>query len=198
VKIFAALAGAAVAAGLMLGCGGPPPVTAGGRESPVPYLPPPTRLDSVFVLEWGGVPPEDTVVRVAKGRRRVILIRRGPPDNSLFARVEVPVSAFAAAGADSVPIAVRPLPGRYGVDLEFPADSSTRVELAFSYALTFVAPAGARAAYGSDLEFEKALLIARLETDGRITFLPTTSPGADIVTATVSLPGRYVVAAPRR
>jgi hypothetical protein len=198
VKISVALAGTAVVAGLALGCGGAQPVvTANGRESPTPYLPPPTRLDSVFVLEWGGVPPEDTVVRMAKSKRRVILIRRGAPDNSLFARLEVPPAAF-SGGPDTVAIAITPRPGRYGVDLEFPADSTTRIELAFSYALAFVAPAGARAAYGSDLEFEKALLIARLDPDGRITFLPTTSPGADIVTATITRPGRYLVAAPRR
>jgi hypothetical protein len=198
VKIPAPLPWAAVAGALVAGCGGGPRIAAGGgREAPVPYLPPPTRLDSVFVLELGGVPPEDTVVRVPAGRSRVILVRRGPPDNSLFARLELPKGAFPATGSDSFPVSIRPQLGRYGLDLELRADSSARIGLTFSYALAFVAPAGARARYGSDLEFEKALLIARLDPGGRVTFLPTTSPGADLLTATVTGPGRYIVAAPR-
>jgi hypothetical protein len=166
-----------------------------GRGAPTPRLPPPTRLDSVFVLESNGAEPEDTVVKVPMARGRVILVRRGAPDNSLFAQVDVIPTV--KGRADTIQIAIRPRPGRYGVDLEFTADSGTRVSLTFSYALNFVAPGGARARYGSDLEFEKVLLIARLDPDGRVTFLPTTSPGADLVTATVGGPGRFVVAAPR-
>lgn len=196
-KISGPFAGAAVAAGLALvGCGGGQRVAAGGRDAPVPYLPPPAQIEAVFVLEASGVPPEDTTLKIAAGQRRVILIRRGAPDNSLFARVEL-AATKPVSGADSFPVAIRPLPGRYGVELELPADSTSRVALTFSYALSFVAPAGARERYGSDLEFEKALLIARLDPNGRVTFLPTTSPGADLLTATVPGPGRYLVAAPR-
>ncbi len=163
----------------------------------MPRLPPPTRIDSIFVLESSGVEPEDTVVKMAVAKGRVILVRRGPPDNSLFARIDVPAIAAVSAGADSLEITIRPRPGRYGVDLDFKGDSASRIALTFSYALSFVAPAGARARYGSDLGFEKVLLIARLESSGRVTFLPTTSSGADLVTATLPGPGRYIVAAPR-
>jgi hypothetical protein len=166
-----------------------------GRGAPTPRLPPPTHIDSVFVLESSGAEPEDTVVKVPLAQGRVILVRRGAPDNSLFAQVDV--KRATSGRTDTLQIAIRPRPGRYGVDLEFTADSATRVSLTFSYALNFVAPAGARARYGSDLEFEKVLLIARLDSSGRVTFLPTTSPGADLVTATVGSPGRYLVAAPR-
>ena len=149
------------------------------------------------MLESSGVAPEDTVAKVPVEKGRVIMVRRGPPDNSLFARIDVPTKVLPGNPGDSAEITVRPRPGIYGVDLEFQADSATRMTLTFSYALSFVAPAGARERYGSDLEFEKVLLIARLEPDGVVRFLPTTSPGADLVTATVTAPGRYLVAAPR-
>jgi hypothetical protein len=125
----------------------------------------------------------------------VVIVRRGAPDNSLFARVAVPAGV---PGADSIRLTLRPRPGLYGLDVEVHGTLPAGVELTMSYAVHFVAPEGARARYGSDLGFEKALFLAQASPDGRLTFLPTSRPGSDLVRATLVGPGRYLVAAPRR
>jgi hypothetical protein len=160
-----------------------------GGPNPVP-LPPDTVLDSVFVLESGGAPPDDTTLVILAGQRRTIVIRRGAPDNSLFARLVV-----APAPAERS-LTIRSRPGVYGVDIA--GDVGLGLDLVVSYALHFVAPAGARARYGGDLAFERALHVAQVHQDGRVSFLRTTRLGSDLVQATLSGPGRYVVAAPRR
>ncbi len=179
----------------VLGCGGGSRVATDPATVAIQRIPAPTRLDSVFVLESGGAPPEDTTVAIAAGRARVIIIRRGAPDNSLFAQLVVP--AGATAGTDSVRLTLRPRPGLYGVDLEVEGRLTAGAELTMSYAVHFVAPDGARARYGSDLGFEKVLYLGQAFPDGRFVFLPTTRPGSDLVTATLPGPGRYLVAAPR-
>ncbi|NOT09882.1 MAG: hypothetical protein HOP28_16940, partial [Gemmatimonadales bacterium] len=94
-------------------------------------------------------------------------------------------------------IALRPSPGTYGLDLELDTAGAPRSTLVFSYGAHFVAPAGARARYGSDLAFERALGIGMVSAAGMVTFLPTTRPGSDMVSARVAGPGRYLVVAPR-
>jgi hypothetical protein len=166
--------------------------------TPTARVPPPTRLDSVFVLESSGVPTDDTVVAVSAAERRVIILRRGAPDNSLFAEVAIAASDTTASpgSRDSLRIAIRPRPGLYGIDLT--ADRALAgPRLTFSYGVHFVAPPGARERYGGDLAFERMLLIARVEPDGRVVFLPTHRPGSDLLSATLPGPGRFVVAAPR-
>lgn len=182
------------AALLVAACGGGGAIgTGGSRTAPVPRVPPPSRLDAVYVLESSGVPADDTVVSFSRARGRVIVLRRGAPDNSLFA--EVAITGDSAA-SDSATVTVRPQPGVYGIDFDIPPRPSGVVRVTFSYGVHFVAPSGARTRYGSDLSFEEALSIARVEPDGRVVFLPTTRPGSDMVAAIVSGPGRYVVAAP--
>jgi hypothetical protein len=124
----------------------------------------------------------------------VIIIRRAAPDNSLFARLSIPANP---ASTDSTRVTIRPRPGLYGIDLEVQGPLAVGAQLTISYAVHFVAPAGARAHYGSELELEKALFVAQVALDGRLTFLPTLRPGSDLVTATLPGPGRYLVAAPR-
>lgn len=182
-------------AALALGCGGGPPPATGPTAKATQPVPAPTHLDSVFVLESGGAPPEDTTVAFASGTARVVIVRRGAPDNSLFARLVIP--AGTVAGADSVRLTLRPRPGLYGLDLEVAGTLPAGAELTMSYAVHFVAPEGARARYGSDLGFEKVLHLAQAFPDGRLTFLPTTRPGSDLVRAALPGPGRYLVAAPR-
>lgn len=155
-------------------------------------LPPDSHLDSVFVLESGGAPPDDTTVTIAPGAGRTIILRRGAPDNSLFARLVVP------AGPTERRLTIRPRPGWYGIDLDGAWAADAPIELVISYALRFIAPAGARTRYGSDLGFERALLLAQVAPDGRVHFLRTTRPGSDLVQAYLGGPGRFVVAAPRR
>ena len=151
-------------------------------------------IEAVFVLESGGTAPEDTVVVVPAGRGRVILVRRGAPDNSLFARIAIPPDS---ARADTIRVTVRPRPGVYGIDLESDRPLPAGVTLTISYALHFVAPAGARDRYGSDLGFERALYLGRVSADRQVVFLPTTRPGSDLLVATIPGVGRYLVSAPK-
>lgn len=183
-------------AALPLGCGGGSRPATGPTAKATLRVPAPTHLDSVFVLESGGAPPEDTTVAFAAGTARVVIVRRGAPDNSLFARLVIPPGT-GPAGTDSVRLTLRPRPGLYGLDLEVDGALPAGTELTMSYAVHFVAPEGARARYGSDLGFEKALHLAQAFPDGRLTFLPTARPGSDLVRATLPGPGRYLVAAPR-
>lgn len=178
-------------------CGGPPktvpaPVASGPVAAPPPRA---TTVDSVFALESSGSQPEDTVVAVAPGRGRTIVLRREPPDNSLFARLVL--AGGAATAGDSVRVSIKPRPGLYGIDLTLTGPTPASLVLSLSYAVHFVAPAGARARYGTDLEYEKALFVARAFPDGRLEFLPTTRPGSDLIEAVLPGPGRYLVAAPR-
>jgi hypothetical protein len=122
------------------------------------------------------------------------MVRRGAPDNSLFARIAIPPDT---ARTDSIRITVRPRPGVYGIDLESSGPLPVGISLTISYAIHFVAPAGARDRYGSDLGFERALYIAQATAAGRIEFLPTSRPGSDLVAAAIPGPGRYLVAAPK-
>jgi hypothetical protein len=180
---------------LSLGCGGGPRVAAGPTAVASARVPGPAHLDSTFVLESGGAQPEDTTVAIAAGSARVIIVRRGAPDNGLFARLAIP--AGGTSGGDSVRLTLRPRPGRYGIDIEVDGQLAAGAELTMSYAVHFIAPQGARAHFGSDLGFEKALYLAMELPDGRLAFLPTTRPGSDLVTAILPGPGRYLVAAPR-
>lgn len=150
--------------------------------------------DSVFILEVGGTPPADTVVRLAPGERRAIVLRHGPPDQAAFAVVEFGDSAF--TGGDSVEVTIRPRPGVFGLDI---GSSSAFREgtVTFKYARHFAAPLAARQRYGSDEQFERRLAVGRLPGDGRIILLPTRRPASDNVSAALDGPGAYVVAGPR-
>ena len=180
---------------LVAGCGGARQTSERPGAVATERTPPPSRLAAVFVLESGGAAPEDTTVTFAARQGRVIIVRRSPPDNSLFARVTVP--ADSTKGADSVRLTIRPTPGRYGIDLEVRGGLPRGAQLAMSYAVHFVAPAGAKARYESDLGFEKALFLAQVTGDSTITYLPTLRPGSDLISAAIPGPGRFVVAAPR-
>ena len=85
----------------------------------------------------------------------------------------------------------------YGIDLESDRPLPAGVTLTISYAVHFVAPAGARDRYGSDLGFERALYIARVNPDRQVVFLTSHRPGSDLLAATIPGPGRYLVSAPR-
>lgn len=145
----------------------------------------------MFVLESSGSQPDDTTLAIAGGRTRTVVIRREAPDNSLFARL-----TFQTAPGDSTRITIRPRPGLYGFDLLIDRPLPAGVAVALSYAVQFVAPAGARSRYGNDLEFERALFLARTDS-GRVEFLPSMRPGSDIIESMVPGPGRYLLAAPR-
>jgi hypothetical protein len=128
-----------------------------------------------------------------------VVVRRSGPDYGIFARLEFPVGVLGAAAAgNTAQLTIRPRPGLYSLDFGVLGTIlGGGATITFSYGAHFVAPAGARARYGSDLAFEKELAIGRLAEDGRVIFLPTSRPGSDMLTAELSGPGRYLVAAPR-
>ena len=164
----------------------------------LPPVLPPLPLAQVFVLEASGAAPEDTVVTVTPGAARVIVLRRSAPDFGLFATLELrPGGDTTVRAGPSIEVALQPTPGLYGLTLAFQGTVADSATITFSYGTHFVAPAGARERYGSNLAFEKMLVIGRVGDDGVVTFLPTTRPGSDMVRAPVAGPGRYLVAAPR-
>ncbi len=174
------------------------PIPASEPNRPAQRALPPLAVDRLYILESGGTPPEDTVVVYPAGAPRVIVLRRGPPDNGVFATLRFPVGSLAAAaGRDSIRITVRPRPGVFGLDLETDAAFVRGAEVEFSYAVHFISPAGARARYGSDIGFERELSIGRMPAGGLLSFLPTARSAADNLSAPLVGPGRYLVAAPR-
>jgi len=191
---------AGLAALLAVGsCGPPKAATVTTPEPPPPETPPPSRLDAVWVLESSGVRVDDTSFTMLAGQPRVIILRRGPPDNSRFAQVSFPTGVLQSSGAgtDSVAVTIRPRPGVYGLDLDVPGQVGVGAAITFSYAMSFVVPAGARERYGSALVYERALYVARIDADDTVVFLPTTRPGSDLLSAPIRSPGRYLVVAPK-
>jgi hypothetical protein len=183
---------------LLAACGAPKGSTPGGAPAALPPVLPPRPLAQVFVLEASGAAPEDTVVTVIPGAARVIVLRRSAPDFGLFARLELrPGADTAARAGPPTAVTLLPTPGLYSLTLAFQGAVADSATITFSYGTHFVAPAGARERYGSNLAFEKALAIGRVGDDGVVTFLPTSRPGSDMVRAPVAGPGRYLVAAPR-
>ena len=193
-------AGATAALALLAAACGPPkgiaPGTVPAAEAP-PALPP-RPLARVFVLEASGAQPEDTTVKAPSGEQRVVVVRRSAPDYGIFAKLEFAANSLTApAGAAEATLTIRPRPSVYGLDLTVEGTVAAGATIVFSYGAHFVAPAGARERYGSNLAFEKELAIGRIEGDSMMVFLPTSRPGSDLLRASLPGPGRYLVAAPR-
>jgi hypothetical protein len=148
----------------------------------------------VFVLEAGGTPPPDTVLALAGGSPRTIVLRNGPPDYATFAVVELPEGAFPMG--EPVEVALRPRPGVYGLDLEA-SRPFTGGTITFKYARHFAAPLAARERYGTDAAFERVLAIGRIRDEATLVLLPTQHTLADNVSAPLEGAGSYVVAAPK-
>lgn len=188
------------AAGLVIilaACGHPK--TATGVDPTATPVYPPQPLDKVFVLESWGAAPEDTVVRFAAGQARTVIVRRGAPDNSLFARLTFPPGTIVPPAGDSVAIRLVMRPGLFGMDLVTDAEVRPGAEITFSYAIHFVAPRAARDVYGTDIRFERFLGVGRLPgpSDSLVIFLDSWRSASDLLTAPIAGPGRYLVAAPR-
>lgn len=148
---------------------------------------------AVLELEVAGAQPSDTTVTAQAGVPRTVVVRHGFPDNAVFAEVRFDSLAF--AGGSDVTISVRPLPGLYGVTIET-SRAFTSAQLTFHYAVHFLAPAEARVTHGSNIAFERTLAIGRLEAE-QVAFMTSHRPGTDLLRATISQPGTYLVAAPR-
>jgi hypothetical protein len=177
---------------LVSACGG----AASGTEGVVPAarVPDPLPIGSAYVLEADGGPPTDTTVRFTAGSSRVIVIRHPAPDYAMFAEVAFDSASFTPGGAE-VEVTIRPRPGVYGIDVES-SGGLRQATVTFRYAVHFLAPAGARALYGSDIAFERSLFVASLRGD-TVAFLPSTRPATDNLAATLPGPGAYIVSAPR-
>jgi hypothetical protein len=151
----------------------------------------------VYLLESFGATPIDTAVTFDPAQERTVVVRREAPDNSLFAEVTFPAGALVPAGGDSVTVRVATPPGLYGLDLTTEARVAAGARITFSYGIHFVSPAGAKAAYGSDIRFEQFLGVGRLDGESTLVFLDSWRSASDLLTATIPGPGRYLVAAPR-
>jgi hypothetical protein len=178
---------------LAVACGGRA-ATAGPKEPGPAGVVRVVPLDAAFVLETAGPPPADTSVTFTSGTSRTIILRHGPPDNLVFAELEFPPKAFAASGRP-VTVGIRPRPGVYGVDVTTSLPLAAGASLTFKYARYFSAPARARAAYGSDVLYERALAIGRLQPGGQLGFLRSTRPAADNIRSALLGAGSYLVAA---
>lgn len=187
---------------LLLGlaaCGGRSP-RSGNEVAATGSVPAATPLPQTLVLESWGVPPEDTVVTFSAVEPRVILLRRGAPDNTVFAELRIPPGSLVPPpGKTTSTLTLRARPGAFGLDLEMEPGSRMLpgARLTFSYAVHFVMPQGARERYGSAINFEQALYVGQVGGDNLVTFLPSQRPASDHLSAMLTGPGRYLVAAPR-
>lgn len=170
-----------------------------GVEAPTPAPTPRTyAADQVYAVEVWGAQASDTVVRFRAAHPRTIVLRHGPPDNTVFAEVEIPAGALVPQAGDSVTLAVRPAPGIYGLTLESTASVSAPLLLTFKYPVHFAAPSDSRTRYATDVLFEQAMVIALVEADGtRYQTLRSTRPASDNLQASVSKLGSYRLVAPR-
>lgn len=176
-------------------CGGPQ-FGPDNQPDPVNALPelPPQPLDQVLILEQSGISPGDTTVRFAAGRGRTVLMRHAPPDNAIFAIVDIPPDSGAT---DSVTITLRPVPGRYGVRVTATPRLPAGARVTFSYAVHFQAPPLDNSRYRGEVHYSQWLGVGRLGGTERLRFQPYSRPAADMVRSDLPEVGEYLVAAPR-
>ncbi len=149
------------------------------------------------MLDQSGPSATDTTVWFNPAKARTVMLRHAPPDNAVYAIVDVPASAVAPAAGDSASITIAPTPGRYALSISTNGSVTAPLVVTFSYATHFQAPSDALARYPSPTRFDQAMGVGVLEGAGMIRFLPTTRPAADMMQFTVSAPGTYVLAAPK-
>jgi hypothetical protein len=149
-----------------------------------------------IVLETAGPPPSDTTVTFIAGEPRTIVLRHGPPEYIVFAELVFPPPAFAERGRE-VRVEVRPRPGVYGLDVATSLPIRDSATVVFKYSRYFASSAKARAVYGSDVAYERALAVGRLLPGGMLGLLPSTRPFPDLLRAPLPAAGSYLVAAPQ-
>jgi hypothetical protein len=181
---------------LAVGCRGAAPGIEGPAPGPSPRA---YAADQVFTVEVSGAQAPDTVVTFSAAQGRSIVIRHGPPDNTVFAEVEIPASALVPPdGRDNVTVSIRPVPGIYGLTLQSEATVAASIQLTFKYPVHFAAPSDSRDRYANDVLFEQALVVALAEADGSgFQTLRSTRPASDNLQAELSVLGRYQLVAPR-
>jgi hypothetical protein len=173
----------------------------GARSSGDGETAPPTGirvspLSEAIVLETAGPPPPDTTVTFIAGQARTIVLRHGPPEYIVFAELTFPPPAFAEHGRE-VRVDVRPRPGVYGLEVTTSLPIRDSAAVVFKYPRYFASPAKARAIYGSDVAYERALAVGRVMPGGMLALLPSTRPFPDLLQARLPAAGTYLVAAPQ-
>ncbi|MEO8295008.1 MAG: hypothetical protein ABI613_05775 [Gemmatimonadota bacterium] len=179
-----------------LGCSGRPAVQ-GANADPVQASNITLPAAQLYVLETWGTPPEDTTLVFSTRGARTVVLRHAPPDNTVFAELEIPMAALPDSSADSVHLSIAIRPGLYGVTVTSTPAFKPGAVLRFKYAVHFAAPVAASQKYGNPALFERALAVAVEQKDGQFKLLPSTRPAADNLAATIPGPGVYMVAAPR-
>ncbi|HEX2218427.1 MAG TPA: hypothetical protein VHG35_06455 [Gemmatimonadales bacterium] len=175
-------------------CGGARTPAGSGPAGPVGARVVP--LSEAIVLETAGPPPSDTTVIFTAGEPRVIVLRHGPPEYIVFAELSFPAPAFAERGSE-VRVEVRPRPGVYGLEVITSLPIRDSASLSFKYPRYFAAPSRARAVYGSDAAYERALAVGRMVPEGLLALLASTRPYHDVLRAPLPAAGTYLVAAPQ-
>ena len=189
---------AVATAGLVLAtaCGGgsSKPSTAPDPRIPKEVLP----LSRLFVLEMSGIPPEDSMLTFSVTQPRVLILRHGPPDNTVFAELSFPDSVFwTEGGPDSVTVVVRARPGVYALDLAMTVVPERGAKIRFKYPVHFSASLDAVQRYGTAGRFERALSVGMLADGTNYALLTSLRPASDNLESALPGPGTYVVAAPR-
>jgi hypothetical protein len=182
-----------IVGGTVLGCGSHHPVA---ETTPGPNASRVLPLAQLLVLATSGRQPDDTSVTFTTGSRRVIVLRQGPPENVVFAEITFGPRSFGDSGR-SVQVDVRPRPGIYGLDLTSSIPLGQGATVAFRYPRYFSAPPRAREVYGSDIAYERALAVGRLQPEDQVLLLPSTRPASDNLQAAIPSAGSYLVAAPQ-
>ena len=183
-----------VAAPALWACGGRQATTP--ETQPDPVAPRVLAISRVFVLETSGPPPSDTSVTFTSGSPRLIVLYHAG-ESIAFAQLTFEANAFGDSG-QTVQVDVRPRPGIYGLDLTTSAPfRGGQAAVTFVYGRYFSAPVRARQVFGSDVATERALAVGRLLSESQVELLPSTRPASDHLSAPISAPGSYIVAAPQ-
>lgn len=174
---------------------------------------PALAASAVWVLERSGASPPDTAITFSAAAGRTIVIRHGPPDNSVFAilefgKPETPKdsakvaqdsarAATASRPVDSVRVRLAPSPGRYGLEIRSDGALGAHIRLTFSYAMHFMMPSDAAEKYRTPAGFEQNVVPAHVLPDGKLKFVASERPAADMIRFTITEPGVWLLAAPR-
>jgi hypothetical protein len=193
---------AATAALLLAACGGK---TAAGPAAPKRddmkprVVLPATQL---YILEATGIAPADTMVSFLSGTRRTIVLRHGPPDNTVFVELFFPADAFpvpkdSLVPRDSVRLELHPRPGQYGLDVTMSATPERGATIRFKYPVHFGAPVAAIERYGTRGRYERALMVGIRMDSTSFGLFESERPASDNLVAPFLGSGTYLVAAPR-
>jgi hypothetical protein len=168
--------------------------TAPGPEAPLRVL----SLEQLFVLEMAGIPPEDTVVTLATGLARTVILRHGAPDNTTFVELHFDADAFDGPGRpDSITVTLQPRPGVYGVNVAFSTEPVRGASIRFKYPIHFSAPIAALGKYAGTARYEQALQVVRRMSGSGYGLLASDRPSSDNLRSALPGSGVYLVAAPR-